>query len=62
LQVLEEELPYTHPIDYVATPEELIRCSGEMPHPTGIYWEDLDEAKIAQIPVLQKMRVANRSA
>ena len=62
MQVLEEELPYTHPIDYVATPEELIRCSGEMPHPTGIYWEDLDEAKIAQIPVLQKMRVANRSA
>ena len=61
MQVLQEELPSTHhdvPIDYVATPDELIRCSGETPHPTGIYWEDLDEAKIAQIPVLQKMRMA----
>ena len=60
MQVLEEHLPSTRhdvPIDYVATPGELIRCSGEMPRPTGIYWEDLDEAKIAQIPVLQKMRL-----
>lgn len=61
MQVLDEDLPSTHhdvPIDYVATPEELIRCSGGIPRPTGIYWEDLDEAKIAQIPVLQTMRMA----
>ena len=60
MQVLEEGLPSTHhdvPIDYVATPYELICCSGDMPPPTGIYWEDLDETKIAQIPVLQKMQV-----
>ena len=65
MQLLVEDLPSARhdvPIDYVATPGELIRCSGEMPHPTGIYWEDLDEAKIAQIPVLQKMRMAHGSA
>ena len=63
MQVLDEELPFTQhdvPIDFVATPEELIRCSGEMPRPSGIYWDDLDEAKIAQIPVLQKMRLTQR--
>ena len=64
MQVLAEDLPSTRhdvPIDYVATPGELIRCTGEFPRPTGIYWEDLDEAKIAQIPVLQKMRMAQES-
>jgi len=65
MQVLEEKLPFTQhdvPIDYVATPDELIRCTGGMPHPTGVYWEHLDEAKIAQIPVLQKMRMARGNA
>lgn len=59
MQLLQEELPHTRhdvPLDYVATPQELIKCSGEMPRPTGIYWDDLDEEKIALIPVLQKLR------
>ena len=63
MQVLDEELPFTQhdvPIDFVATPEELIRCSEEMPRPSGIYWDDLDEVKIARIPVLQKMRLTQR--
>ena len=58
-QVLEEELPSTlHDVclDYVITPEETIRCTGNSPRPEGIYWEELEEAKIAQIPVLQKLR------
>ena len=61
MQVLQEELPWTHHdvfVDYVATPEEVIHCSGEMPRPTGIYWEDLNESKISKIPVLQKLRGA----
>jgi len=59
MQVLEEELPWTHhdvPLDYAVTPEEVIECPSRLPHPTGIYWGDLDEAKIAQIPLLQKLR------
>ena len=65
IQVLEEDLPSTRhdvPIDYVATPGELIRCSGEMPRPTGIYWDDLDAAKIAQIPVLKMMQMNQGTA
>ena len=59
LQVLPEDLPITHhdvPLDYVITPDEVIRCGGQLPRPKGIYWEDLDEAKIAEIPLLQKLR------
>lgn len=61
MQVLDRELPWTHhdvSLDYVATPEEMIRCTGEAPRPTGIYWEDLDEAKIRKIPALRKLRAA----
>lgn len=59
MQVLDEELPLTHhdvPLDYVVTPQETIDCAGHgLPRPGGIYWEDLDEAKIAQIPLLRKL-------
>ena len=57
-QVLEEELPSTRHdvwLDYILTPDETIRCTGNSPRPEGIYWEELDEAKIAQIPALQKL-------
>ena len=61
VQLLDESLPWTHhdvPLDYVVTPEEVIRCQSETPKPNGIYWEDLDETKIAQIPLLGKLRRA----
>ena len=64
MQVLDEPLPKTHhdvPLDYVVTPEETIRCLGSLPHPTGIYWEDLDEQKISEIPLLVKLREAARA-
>ena len=59
MQVLDDELPYTRHdvfLDYVVTPEEIIRCSGEMPRPSGIYWDDLTPAKIRQIPLLRKLQ------
>ncbi len=59
IQVLDEDLPYTHHdvfLDYVVTPDEIIRCSGEVPRPTGIYWDDLPPAKIRQIPLLKKLQ------
>ena len=58
MQVLDEDLPMTHhdvPLDYVVTPEEVIRCGGGLPTPVGIYWEDLDPQKISEIPLLQKL-------
>ena len=61
MQVLEEELPWTQhdvPLDYIATPNDTIHCDGEMPRPIGIYWDDLDDAKIMEIPLLQKLHQA----
>ena len=65
VQVLDESLPCTQhdvPLDYVATPEEVICCHSEAPKPVGIYWEDLEESKIAQIPLLEKLRLAGRTS
>ena len=65
LQLLNEELPWTRHdvlVDYVATPDEIIHCRGQLPRPSGVYWEDLDEAKIGEIPILQKLRSANAKA
>ncbi len=59
MQVLDEDLPWTRhdvTLDYLATPNEVASCDSGRPRPSGIYWEDLDEDKIAQIPVLQLLR------
>ena len=59
MQVLDEELPYTRHdvfLDYVVTADEVIECSGVMPRPSGIYWDDLTPAKIRQIPLLRKLQ------
>jgi 5-formyltetrahydrofolate cyclo-ligase len=63
MQVLDEPLPLTlHdvPLDYIVTPDEVIRCTGNLPHPGGIYWEDLDEQKISEIPLLRRLREAEK--
>ncbi|CAI8056568.1 5-formyltetrahydrofolate cyclo-ligase-like protein COG0212 [Geodia barretti] len=59
MQVLDEDLPYTRHdvfLDYVVTSDEVIECSGDIPRPTGIYWDDLTPAKIRQIPLLKKLQ------
>ena len=59
MQMLDEDLPYTRHdvfLDYVVTPDEVIECSGDMPRPSGIYWDDLTSAKIRQIPLLKKLQ------
>lgn len=67
MQVLDEDFPMTHhdvPLDYVVTPQETIRCTdnstGNIPRPSGIYWDDLDEAKISEIPFLRKLKEAQQ--
>ncbi len=65
LQVLDEVLPWTRhdvPLDFVVTPGEVIECPKELPKPAGIYWEDLDQGKIAKIPLLKKLQVARESS
>jgi 5-formyltetrahydrofolate cyclo-ligase len=58
LQVLDEELPETahdFRVDLVVTPDEVIRTRAARRSP-GVIWEDLDDEKIAAIPVLAAQR------
>lgn len=59
VQLLDECLPSTQhgvPLGYVVTPAEIIQCQSATPKPVGIYWEDLEESKISEIPLLGKLR------
>ena len=52
-QLLDEELPETahdFRVDVIVTPDETIRTRGG--RSPGIVWGDLDDEKIASIPVL----------
>jgi 5-formyltetrahydrofolate cyclo-ligase len=63
LQVLEEEMPETEHdfrVDLVVTPERLIRTETRK-RPPGVIWEHLDEAKIAEVPVLRVLRERRRA-
>jgi 5-formyltetrahydrofolate cyclo-ligase len=54
LQVLDEELPeadHDFRVDYVVTPDEVIRCP-RAPRPRGILWDRLDPERREEIPAL----------
>ncbi|TCJ34710.1 5-formyltetrahydrofolate cyclo-ligase [Parafrankia sp. BMG5.11] len=60
LQVVDDDLdlPETRHdfrVDLVVTPTQVITC-GPARRPEGLYWDDLDEATIAAIPVLAAPR------
>ena len=59
LQIVDEKIalePHDIPVDFIVTPDEIIKCKTNLPRPAGIYWEYLDEEKIAAIPLLKKMQ------
>jgi 5-formyltetrahydrofolate cyclo-ligase len=59
LQIVDVQLalmPHDIPVDFIVTPDEIIECKTKLPKPKGIYWEYLDEEKIAAIPLLEKMK------
>ena len=61
MQILDEDFPITHhdvPLDHVVTPDETIHCMGNIPRPSGIYWDDLNDEKISEIPLLRKLKDA----
>ena len=65
MQLLEEELPFTRHdvfLDFVVTVDEVVECSGDMPRPSGIYWDDLTPQKIRQIPLLKKLQAQEQNA
>lgn len=54
LQVIDGPIPETShdfSVDLIVTPDEVIAC-GPPRRPAGLVWDDLDESKIAAIPVL----------
>jgi 5-formyltetrahydrofolate cyclo-ligase len=58
LQLLDEELPETEHdfrVDMVVTPEDVFE-TGARKRPPGILWHHLEEAKIAAVPVLARLR------
>ncbi|MFH8223899.1 5-formyltetrahydrofolate cyclo-ligase [Streptomyces sp. NPDC018057] len=60
LQVVEDEIPETEhdfSVDYIVTPDEVIRCTDRR-RPPGLVWDDLTAEKIAAIPVLAAQRHA----
>jgi 5-formyltetrahydrofolate cyclo-ligase len=48
--------PHDIPVDFIVTPIEIINCKTKLAKPKGIYWEYLDQEKIAAIPLLKKMK------
>jgi 5-formyltetrahydrofolate cyclo-ligase len=59
LQIVDAEYalePHDIPVDFIVTPNEIINCKTKLAKPEGIYWEYLDEEKIAAIPLLKKMK------
>lgn len=60
LQIVKEKFtlkPHDIPVDFIVTPDEIIDTKTKLPRPKGIYWEYLDEEKIAAIPLLEKLRM-----
>ena len=58
LQVVDEAIPTTPtdvPIDWILTPTRTIE-TGAGDKPAGIEWDRLDEERIAEIPILQRLR------
>ena len=58
LQVVDDPLPETSHdfrVDVIVTPDEVIRATEPRRSP-GIVWDDLEQAKIAEIPVLARLR------
>ncbi|MFP4625026.1 MAG: 5-formyltetrahydrofolate cyclo-ligase [Natronomonas sp.] len=58
LQVVEEAIPTTDldvPMDLIVTPERTIRTDTTGTKPSGIAWEALDEERLEEIPILQRL-------
>jgi 5-formyltetrahydrofolate cyclo-ligase len=48
--------PHDIPVDFIVTPEETIATKTRLARPQGIYWDHLDQEKLAAIPLLEKMK------
>ena len=59
LQVVDDEWPVDEhdvSMDLLVTPERIIHPAGSGEKPTGIRWDELSDERIAEMPVLSRMR------
>ena len=59
LQVMRAPIPmlaHDIPLDLIAVPDEVIACPRHHKRPGGIIWSALPEEKVAEIPVLARLR------
>ncbi|WP_227353743.1 5-formyltetrahydrofolate cyclo-ligase [Haladaptatus salinisoli] len=59
LQVVDDDVrveAHDVPMDIVVTPERVVRTDTEFARPSGIRWDDLPDEKVAEIPVLRRLR------
>ncbi|MBS7653247.1 5-formyltetrahydrofolate cyclo-ligase [Candidatus Bathyarchaeota archaeon] len=43
-------------VDYIATPDRILRAAGERRRPRGVIWEELSEEEINQMPLIRNLR------
>lgn len=63
VQVVEEDVAveaHDVPIDLVVTPTRTIRTETEYERPSGVFWDELSDERINEIPVLDGVRSENR--
>lgn len=61
LQIVSNKIdlrPHDIPVDFIVTPEKVIATRTRIKRPKGIFWNYLDDEKIAAIPLLRKMKQA----
>ncbi|RKY89780.1 5-formyltetrahydrofolate cyclo-ligase [candidate division KSB1 bacterium] len=59
LQLIEEEIPMTEhdiPVDFIITPDKIIKTEKSYNKPAGIIWKLLDKEKIKNIPILKELK------
>lgn len=59
LQLINERIDrkrHDFTVDIILTPDQILRCPHDRKRPKGIYWKDLSEQKIEEIPALKKLR------
>jgi 5-formyltetrahydrofolate cyclo-ligase len=58
LQVVDDPIPMTAhdvPLDFVITPERVIRTGRRFAKPAGIIWDELSETQLADMPALARL-------
>lgn len=59
VQIVEDTIcaePFDFTVDYVITPEQILKCRANHAKPAGILWKYLSPEKIEAIPALKKLR------